>query len=150
MAITMDEVCGFDELDGLPPVKRLVGLEARKRLLEEALEQVKQRRAAVEQQVLDFFADQGVTAVNMPDSEMGRVNLHTRMDFYCSKRPDVTMQQVCETLEALGHGDMVSAQYNAARLKAWVKERAEADQVPDELKSLLKYDSIPRVIVVKG
>ncbi len=132
------------------PLQRLVALEARKRALEEELEQVKKDRTAVEQLLLDRWADEGISSVNVDDPTMGRVNVHTRLDFYCNKRPEVSTDAICRTLEALGLGDMVAEQYNAARLKSWVKERVESDQVPDELAALLKFDSLPRVVVVKG
>ena len=130
---------------GTTAVTSFVKLEKEKRTLEEDLKRCKEKMAALQEQILDDWADQSIQSI-----KVGGFNVHIRNDFVCTKRGGVPMDAVCVALETNGLGGLVGESYNASALKARIKEMVAEDQVPEDLGRLLKYETIPRLIAVRG
>lgn len=130
---------------GTTAVTVFVKLEREKRTLEEDLKRCKEKMNALQDQILDDWADQGVQSI-----KVGGFNVHVRNDFICSKRGGVATDAVCASLMANGLGSLVGESYSASALKSRIKEMVADDQVPEDLGQLLRYETIPRLIAVRG
>ena len=81
---------------------------------------------------------------------MHGLSVFSRTDLFVNKKANadgVTTQMVCDVLEALGRGDMVSDGYSGSSLKSLVREMQgdDGDGVPEQLENLL---NISRVAVL--
>lgn len=127
-------------------LSKFMELEARRRALEEELDAVKAELNILQDQVLDDWADRG-----WQNAKINGVTVYVAHEFFCSKRAGVDTQIICDTLRQHGLGNIVAEAYSAQSLKSWVKERLDnGDPIPEPLKSLLNYDSIPRLRTRRG
>lgn len=127
------------ELDSL--LARFVNLDAEKTQLDTRIDEIKKEMRAVEETLLDEWANKGVQAV-----KLAKRTVYIRRDFYCSKRAGVETEAVCEVLEQVGYRRMVNPSYAPASLKALVREMVDDNRpIPPELDALVQYDTIPRL-----
>ena len=125
---------------GQDPLSEFVEVVRRLREIGDEEESLKKRQAALEQRLLDEWADKGQKSANIAG-----FTVYITTDFFCNKRSGVAMPDVCRLLENSGLGNMVSPAYNAQSLKAWVKEHEAAGTVPAELAAVLQWDTVPRL-----
>lgn len=127
-------------------LKEFVMLEKRRRDLEGELETVKTAATKVQGALLDMFADTGIQ-----NAKCDGLTVYVRTDRFVSRRKEVESIAVCNALKAIGRGDMVNPDYNAASLKSLVLEFLTSEQpVPPELESLLNIGSVPRIATRKA
>lgn len=100
------------------PLARFVALEHERRRLEAALKKVTDEAAALEERILDEWADRG-----QQNARVAGMTVFIANDFYCNKAPGVDKRVVCNLLNQVGLSSLVGPDYNASSLKAWVKER---------------------------
>lgn len=122
------------------PLAEFVAIEQRLREIDEESDRLKKRQAALQERLLDEWADRGQQSANV-----NGFTVYVAHDFYCNKRAGVPTDEVCRRLTAAGLGTMVGPNYSAASLKAWVKERADAGLVPDDLAAVLQWDKVPKL-----
>lgn len=117
---------------------RFVALVKEERALEASLKDVQRQKAALEEVIVDEWADRGQTSVNIDG-----MNLHIHGEFYCSKRKEAEMSQVCRMLESQGLGRLVNKapSYHAAALKSAVKEIVDQGNVPEVFGKMLNFDT---------
>ena len=113
------------------PISRLVELDVRKRELEEELKGISEERAAIEEQLLDKWAEEGVQ--NMRVNGM-TVYLHRQL--WASVKPDEKSRAI-DIFEANGMKDMLSV--NTQTLSAWVREQEEGG-IPEAIKEILNTE----------
>ncbi|MDE2103886.1 MAG: hypothetical protein KGL39_42010 [Patescibacteria group bacterium] len=118
-----------------------VELEERRRRLEDDLAACKQAASAIEQKLLEQFAD-----IGLQNARVGNLTVYVRHDRYVSRRKEVTNEEMCEILRNLGLGYMVSDGYNAASLKSKIKEYQDHElEVPPALAGALNIGEVPRL-----
>jgi len=127
------------------PLARFVEIQKRLREIDEEEKRLKLECEPIQEWILNDWADKGQTKATLAG-----MTAYVRMDFFCNKKSGVPTETVCDVLRAVGLGDMVAPAYNAGKLKSMVKEWAETGQVPEELKALLSFDTIPRLVAVKA
>lgn len=119
-----------------------VGLEKRRRELEDELKSVEARTAPLQASLLEQFADLGMQSANVYG-----LCVYVRLDRYVSKRSGVATETVCEALKVCGLGYMVSDGYNAQSLKSKIKEYQDQQiEVPPQLAELLNCGEVPRLV----
>jgi hypothetical protein len=165
-----------DPMVSIPPsmgerIKQFATLEHERRELEAKLKDIEGRASKLAAALLDDFADNGIQ-----NTRCDGLTIYVRTDRYVSKKKDVETQTICDLLESLGRGDMVSDGYNASSLKSWVLEQiamradlrrdidgqraaggdvshleerlAEIDQI-QPLLDLLNIGEVPRIVSTK-
>ena len=120
-------------------------LENVRRELDDRLKAVKRRADAMKESLLEEMAENGIDSANVHG-----LSVFSRTDLFVNKKANadgVTTQMVCDVLEALGRGDMVSDGYSGSSLKSLVREIQgdDGDGVPEQLENLL---NISRVAVL--
>lgn len=122
-----------------------IALTREKKRRESELSEINDKLTALSDLLCEQMAAQGVQNVKMTDGS----TLYIRTDRYVNKRSGVSQQQVCDVLERLDLGYMVSLGYNAASLKSKVKEMQEQEEaIPEELSTLLNIGEMRRVVAV--
>ena len=123
------------------PLAEFVALETERLALEDRLKVFKREAAVLSDWLIEDWADRG--------QSNARVNGRTvfiAQEFFCSKAAGVATDAVCDSLERNGLGSLVNPAYAPASLKAWVRERDDAGEtIPEDLKTLLNYDTVPRM-----
>ena len=89
--------------------------------LDANLKAVTAKITAATPDVLDYFQRQGIDQI-----ASGNRTLYLRREVHTTKSPDVTTDQACEKLVALGLPDYVGSKVNTQGLGAYVRE-LEAD-----------------------
>jgi len=130
----------LEETQHPDPLSEFVAVERRLRELDNETDALKKRRVALEQRLLDEWADKGQQSANIAG-----FTVYITTDFFCNKRSGVAMPDVCRLLENSGLGNMVSPAYNAQSLKAWVKEHEGEGTIPEDLAAVLQWDTVPRL-----
>jgi hypothetical protein len=133
-----DALPGADEL-----VSEFVSLSRERDGLEGKLDRVKKRLAAIQQPILDEWADNGTQRITR-----NGLTVHVRNDFFCNRKGGISAEEMCRRLKACGLGHMVGVSYSAASLKSHVRELQEEGQVPEKLQEVLNYDTVPRLVAV--
>ena len=153
------ELSGLEAVHAEPPaaepaptnqlLRQFAQLQLRRRELEEALEVVTKGITALEPEILEYFADQGIQSANV----LG-LCCYMKTDFFVSKKADkdgVTTQIVCDAMRDFGLGYMVADGYNAASLKSKIKEwLKEGVEVPERLRSLLNIGETTKIATRKS
>ena len=129
------------------PLDEYVALTLELRELTAQQEAIKKRLAALEEPLIEGWAERGIEHVATRHG-----TLYVRKDFYCSKKSGVDTPQILRVLRDCGLGSMEEPTYNAARLKAQVREWTAdgTDYVPHTLRQVLKYDYVPRLVLRGG
>ncbi|MFZ5831261.1 MAG: hypothetical protein ACOY3P_14310 [Planctomycetota bacterium] len=129
------------EAQPVDPLARFVELEHKRRDLESQLDQVKDEARQLEARILEEWAERGQNS-----AKVGGLTVYLANDFYCSKRATSSTDELVSALRDAGLSDYVSIGYNAASLKAWVKEQvASGGDIPQPLAERLNYDTTPRL-----
>jgi len=120
---------------------RFVALDKEKRALEARLDEIKDEQKILQDALLDEWADRGQQSANVDG-----FTVYIARDFYCSKKAEVSTEQIIEVLRQNGLEQCVQTGYNATSLKAFIKEQlASESEIPEALKNCLNYDTIPRL-----
>ncbi len=123
------------------PLGRFAQLEHERRELEDRLDAVKKEQAQLQEYILDDWANRGQKSANVDG-----LTIYVAQDFYCTKRSDVSTEQLIETLRQHGLERVIQVGYNASSLKAFIKEQiADGSAIPEPLQRMLHYDTIPRL-----
>lgn len=123
------------------PLARFSALEHRRRDLEEQLDAIKKEQSKLQEQILDEWAD-----IGQQSAKVNGLTVYVAHEFYCSKRGDISTEQLIEILKSAGLDRCVQVGYNASSLKAFVKEQlAQGSELPEQLASCLNYDTTPRL-----
>ncbi len=118
-----------------------VELSNRKREIEAEGKRINARLAELQEPLLDWFAERGIQNIR---TKKGTV--YVAHEFFCNKKGGVATQQVCDALEQIGMGRLVSPAYSAASLKSWVREQIESGaDLPEQLDGLLNHETVPRL-----
>jgi hypothetical protein len=132
---------------GGPPVtqhdslSQFVALDKERRQVEARLDAIKKEQAILQDALLDEWADRGQQSANVDG-----LTIYIARDFICSKKSEISTEQIIEVLRQNGLEQCVQTGYNATGLKAFVKEQlASESEIPEALKSCLNYDTIPRL-----
>jgi hypothetical protein len=134
---TLCDPCG----ENSDPLSRFVQLDHERRQVEDRLDAIKKEQTAMQERVLDEWADRG-----QQSAKVGGLTIYVAHEFYCSKRGGVSTEQLIEILKSSGLDRCVQVGYNASSLKAFVKETiAGGSDLPDTLKACLNYDTTPRL-----
>lgn len=122
-----------------------VGLEKRRRYLEDELKSVEARSGPLQSALLEQFADLGMQSANVDG-----LCVYVRCDRYVSKRSGVPTEAVCDALHKCGLGYMVADGYNSMSLKSKIKEYQDQNiEVPPLLAELLNVGETPRLVTRK-
>lgn len=123
-----DMVDFANQVMGGPPtpdsLARFVALDHERRAVEDRLDAIKKEQAALQESLLDEWADRGQKSANVDG-----LTVYATTDVYCAKAAGVSGRDLADVLIANGLGDIVG--YNANSLKAWVKETLRAAQEED-------------------
>lgn len=120
---------------------RFAVLDRERREVEDRLDAIKKEQTALQERILDEWADRGQQSANVSG-----LTIYIAKDFYCSKRPEVSTEQLIDILRDAGLERCVQIGYNAQSLKAFVKEQlAEGSELPTPLANSIKYDTTPRL-----
>lgn len=105
-------------------VKRLQHLDDEKRDLEVRLKEISEERKGLEQEVLDLFAEAGISSMKVD----GRT-VSLRRELWASPL-DGQKDVACEYLKNNGLGVYVNETFNSLSISAYVRERVENDDLP--------------------
>ena len=120
---------------------RYVALDHERRQVEDRLDAIKKEQTALQERVLDEWADRG-----QQSAKVDGLTVYVAHEFYCSKRGEVSTEQLIEILKSAGLDRCVQVGYNASSLKAFVKEQlAGGSELPQALSQCLNYDTAPRL-----
>lgn len=123
------------------PLARFVALEKERREIEARLKQCKAEATAIQEQLLDDWADRG-----QQSAQVDGLTVYVAHDFYCRKKGGIDTKEICSVLEQHGLSRLVGPNYDASKLKSWVKEQiTEGSELPSDLDDLLMYDNVPRL-----
>lgn len=123
------------------PLARFVALEKQRRELEKQLDDLKDELAKLQETVLDDWADRC-----QQSAKVDGLTVYVSHEFYCTKRGEISTEQLIEILRSSGLDRCVQVGYNASSLKAFVKEQiAGGSDIPEALKKCLNFDTIPRL-----
>ena len=118
-----------------------VALEHERRQVEDRLDAIKKEQADLQERILDEWADRGQRSANVDG-----LTVYIAHDFYCSKRKEVSTEQLIDVLKDAGLERCVQVGYNASSMKAFIKEQlAQGSELPEQLANSLNYDTIPRL-----
>jgi hypothetical protein len=133
----MDDPCD----ENSDPLSRFVQLDHERRKVEDRLDAIKKEQTALQERILDEWADRG-----QQSAKVGGLSVYVAHEFYCSKRSEVSTEQLIEILKSAGLDRCVQVGYNASSLKAFVKEQiAGGSELPETLARCLNYDTTPRL-----
>lgn len=134
-AMTLEEV-GEKFADRL---KRFVELETEKRRLDQAMKDVKSRISVLQSHLIEDFAEQGTQNVRC-----GGLTIYLNRAWYVSRLKGIDKQELLDKLEEVGRGDMVTPNYHAGALKAWVLEQLTArEEIQRHFDELAKEGKTP-------
>jgi len=120
---------------------RFVALDHERRQVEDRLDAIKKEQTALQERVLDEWADRG-----QQSAKVDGLTVYVAHEFYCSKRGEISTEQLIEILKSSGLDRCVQVGYNASSLKAFVKEQlAQGSELPEQLANSLNYDTTPRL-----
>lgn len=123
-----------------------------RRLFEDGVKWLKAEEERIGEPLIEDMAADGMTSVNV-DVDGTRFNIHTKRDFFCSKRSDEdgsTQAAVCDALKGLGLTDLCGETYNAASVKSRVKEwLANGVEVPPVLAQHLRWGETVKLVSTK-
>jgi hypothetical protein len=96
---------------------------------------LKQRLEALEAEIIDQYADEGVSAMKVSDGERS-VNVYMQTQLFARnlKGPDATAAVLMET----GYGHLVTPRANAQSLSALLRQLTEAGEVPAEFEGVIE------------
>lgn len=130
-----------DSLGGFDALGRFVVLDHERRQVEERLDAIKKEQMALQERVLDEWVERG-----QQSAKVDGLTVYVAHEFYCSKRGEISTEQLIEILKSAGLDRCVQVGYNASSLKAFVKESLASDsELPEALKQCLNYDTTPRL-----
>ena len=116
-----------------PRVKRFVELDGEIDRADAALKALKEERAQLVDQLLDGFADAGMTNVTI-----GNHTVYTTRQTWAGVDPE-KKEEAKEALRAYGLDAFVKEQVNSQQLSAWVRERREADEgIPPAIADVIR------------
>jgi hypothetical protein len=122
-------------------LSKFVSLDKERRQVEARLDAIKKEQSILQNALLDEWADRGQQSANVDG-----LTVYIARDFICSKKSEISTEQIIEVLRQNGLEQCVQTGYNATSLKAFVKEQlASESEIPEALKSCLNYDTIPRL-----
>jgi len=123
------------------PLARFAALEHERRDLEERLDAIKKEEAGLQDTILEEWAERG-----QQSARVDGLTVYVARDFYCTKRGEISMEQLLDVLRSSGLDRCIQVGYNASSLKAFVKEQlTEGSEIPEALANCLNYDTIPRL-----
>lgn len=139
-----------------PLLVRFIILEERMRNLTNELGQIEKDKAAIANDLLEEWANSGIQ-----NTKINGFSVHIRNDFYCSKKKGVATGDICNQLKADGFGELVAEGYSSAALKSRVAELTTEtinnrrvmlaeDQLSPEMRQLLNYDIVARIVATKA
>lgn len=119
-----------------PDWKEYAELESRERGLEDELKAVKARKAAIEPQLLESMAEDGMDRITI-----GGITFYPRRRLYAGPKEGFGRLDVTSALLAADLGDFVKNDYNANTLAGYVRglaaESDNPDAQPEDLEKLL-------------
>jgi hypothetical protein len=101
-------------------VRQYAELTARKRALKSQLDEVDSDLAALQEEILDMMAQNGVPSLKVDTAE-GRFTVFTRRELWAGAL-EGDYPRACAALQAAGMGDLVEERFNTQRLSAVVRE----------------------------
>ena len=105
------------------------------------LKRITSRMNELEPILVEGFGERGMQSVNKHG-----LTLFLAVDRFVNKKSGVETEKVCEVLEEIGLGDMVSDSYSAASLKARVLEWKENEvEIPGKLNELITVGEVYRL-----
>lgn len=118
-------------------ISRLIEIDTQKRALEDQLKDLNAERSALEAELLDQWAEEGVQHVRQNGMT---VYLHRQL--WASVKPEERPRAV-QAFEAAGLEDMLSV--NTQTLSAWWRERADVEEqeeggIPETIKELVNVE----------
>ena len=120
---------------------RFVALDHERREVEDRLDAIKKEQATLNERLLEEWADRGQKSANVDG-----LTVYIAHDFYCTKKSEISTEQIIAALRANGLEQCVQTGYNATSLKAFVKESLTSEsEIPESLKSCLNYDTVARL-----
>lgn len=102
-------------------IKRFVELELEKRRLDQQAKEVKARIATLQTHLIEDFAEMGTQNV-----KCGGLTVYLNRAWYVSRLKGLDKQVLLDKLVEVGRGEMISPNYHAGSLKAWVLEQLTA------------------------
>jgi hypothetical protein len=130
-----------DEQSEGDAVARFAALERERRTVEDRLDAIKREEAKLQERILEEWVDRGQRSANV-----NGLTIFIAMDFYCSKKAEISTEQIIDVLKESGLERCVQIGYNASSLKAFVKEQiADGSELPETLRNCLNYDTVPRL-----
>lgn len=123
--MSMSAVAAFAEVDS-----EIKGLEAK-------LKSLKARRGLLEEILLDFFAENAVSHINV-----GGKTVFTHRQIWA--KPLYSREAVASALRESGYETMVTEGFNSNTLSAMLREREEAGEpvIPPELEGIIDFSEV--------
>ena len=131
----------FAEVAVTDSLAKFVALDKERRKVEDRLDAIKKEQGVLNETLLDEWADRGQQSASVDG-----LTVYIARDFYCTKKSEVSTEQIIEVLRQNGLEQCVQTGYNATSLKAFVKEQLVSEsELPEALESCIKYGTIPRL-----
>ena len=130
-------------VDLTAPAKLYLSLRSKVKILESDIKEVKAERDQAEQDLINAFAESDLESITISgdDDEVGQIltpsrGLHPSV-------PAVDKEEAIEAFRENGHDDVIVTQFQAARLKSWIKEFEEDEdtgmpELPEALKKFVR------------
>lgn len=106
--------------------RELVDIDLQIAEADATIKELKERRREVESQILDEWITERPKNVSLQEGP----TLTFRRDIHVSKRGGIDTTVIVKSLKRCGLEWLTNETYSAARLKAWLKERAEDSDNP--------------------
>lgn len=108
-----------------------VAESARKKAIEESLENSKRLLAEMEQSILDQFSESGVNSVKVDGT-----TIYMQKNTWASAR-DGNQDAVCSALRSMGYESLVKTAVNAQALSSLIRDFEREGGIPDDLRQVI-------------
>lgn len=125
-------------------VARYVELTQRRKALEAEADDVKKQLIAIESELLDAFAETGVSSIRAGG---GTISLRRELWAGCK---DGDYERACRALRAAGLDEFVQPRFNASQLSAYVRELdREGAPLPSSFAGAINVSEVFKLRVTK-
>jgi hypothetical protein len=124
-------------------VRRLLALDEEKRGHEDRLKEISAERKALESEVLDAFAEAGISNIKVDGKTVS-----IRHEYWASAK-EGQKERACAYLESHGLGVYVSPSFNSLSVSAWLREKIRDNEVPEDFEEFFHVSEVFKVTTRK-
>ena len=149
----MQDDCVGSNLIQIDLIKRRVNLENEKRSIEARLKCINSEIESMNDPIISQMQLANLRNIPLKDGP----TICQRRNIFCTKRPEVQIEDACSALEIAGLEWLVAPSYSVSKFKAWIKEQEKergiqkngpADLLPENLREMFNVVEKTTVVVL--